>query len=286
MVRINVEKIKQAVYDSFLEINCKLSQDVTEAICTGFESEESPIGRAIFDDILKNNSIALEKQIPICQDTGMAVVWVKAGQEVALVGGNLNDAINQGVREAYKDGYFRNSIVSDPLNRINTKDNTPAVIHYEIVEGNHVEIIVSAKGFGSENMSSLKMLKPSDGLKGVIDFIVETVTNAGPNACPPFFIGVGIGGTMEKCALMSKQALMRDVSKRNADPFYEKLEKDLIKTLNGLGIGPMGLGGTSTVLGLNIEVFPTHIAGLPVAVNMCCHVNRHAKTVIRGEIYD
>ncbi|SHE41007.1 fumarate hydratase [Alkalibacter saccharofermentans] len=280
MREIHIDEIKIKVYDALLQINCVLSPDVSSALIAGVEREESEVGRSIFEDILKNNEIAKDKKVPICQDTGMVTAFVKVGQAVHVVGGNISRAINQAVKEAYKDGYFRKSVVSDPIERKNTQDNTPAVIHYDIVEGEGIEIALTAKGFGSENMSRLKMLKPSEGVEGVVEFITETVALAGPNACPPLFLGIGIGGTMEKCALLSKQALLRDADEPNPNQYYADLEDKLLERLNRLGIGPMGLGGTTSVLGVNIETFPTHIAGLPVAVNICCHVNRHIKVKI------
>jgi fumarate hydratase subunit alpha len=280
MREIHIDEIKIKVYDALLQINCVLSPDVSSALIAGVEREESEVGRSIFEDILKNNEIAKDKKVPICQDTGMVTAFVKVGQAVHIVGGNISRAINQAVKEAYNDGYFRKSVVSDPIERKNTQDNTPAVIHYDIVEGEEIEIALTAKGFGSENMSRLKMLKPSEGVEGVVDFITETVALAGPNACPPLFLGIGIGGTMEKCALLSKQALLRYADEPNPNPYYADLEDKLLERLNRLGIGPMGLGGTTSVLGVNIETFPTHIAGLPVAVNICCHVNRHIKVKI------
>ncbi|HAE60873.1 MAG TPA: fumarate hydratase [Eubacteriaceae bacterium] len=280
MKEIHIDKIRETVYDALLQINCELSNDVSEALLEGMKKEESEVGKSIFEDIVKNNNLAKEKQIPICQDTGMVVAFVNLGQDVHVVGGNISWAINQALKDAYKDGYFRKSVVSDPIERKNSMDNVPAVIHYDIVDGDEIEILLTAKGFGSENMSRLKMLKPSEGEKGVVDFVTETVSLAGPNACPPLFIGIGIGGTMEKAALLSKQALLRNANELNTDPYYADLEKKLLDRLNKLGIGPMGLGGRTTVLGVNIMTYPTHIAGLPVAVNICCHVNRHIKVKV------
>jgi len=280
MKEIHIDKIRETVYDALLQINCELSNDVSEALLEGMKKEESEVGKSIFEDIVKNNNLAKEKQIPICQDTGMVVAFVNLGQDVHVVGGNISWAINQALKDAYKDGYFRKSVVSDPIERKNSMDNAPAVIHYDIVDGDEIEILLTAKGFGSENMSRLKMLKPSEGEKGVVDFVTETVSLAGPNACPPLFIGIGIGGTMEKAALLSKQALLRNANELNTDPYYADLEKKLLDRLNKLGIGPMGLGGRTTVLGVNIMTYPTHIAGLPVAVNICCHVNRHIKVKV------
>ncbi|NTW71021.1 MAG: fumarate hydratase [Eubacteriaceae bacterium] len=280
---INTDKIKKAIYDAILEINCILSSDVSTCINEGLRVEESDIGRDILEKILENNAIAKSKRIPICQDTGMVVIFAEIGQYVSIEGDSITKVINDAVREAYRDGYFRKSVVSDPIERINTGDNTPAVIYYDIKEGSDIKIQLTAKGFGSENMSALKMLKPSDGIEGVIEFVKDTVYNAGPNACPPMFVGVGIGGTMDKCAQLSKKALLRDMDSANEKLIYSQLESQLMELLNKAGIGPMGLGGTTTVLGVNIETYPTHIAGLPVAVNICCHVNRHKTIVIKGE---
>lgn len=282
-MKIHVDRVKETVCEGFLRMNCGLSQDVEEALKIARQTEQSPIGQGILTDLLNNLDIAREEQCPICQDTGMAIVFVKLGQEVELVGGNFYDAIQQGVRDAYRLGYFRNSVVADPLQRKNTGDNTPAVIHLELVPGQELECTLTAKGFGSENMSGLRMLNPSQGRQGVVDFVTEVVQKAGPNACPPFFVGVGIGGTMEMCALLAKKALMRNLKDLNPDPYYQAMEKELLERLNDLGIGPMGMGGTNTVLGVQIETFPTHIAGLPVAVNMCCHVNRHVTIRLKGD---
>ncbi|QSX07593.1 fumarate hydratase [Alkalibacter rhizosphaerae] len=282
-MKIHVDEIKEQVRKGFLRINCRLGPDVEQALEKAQTTEVSPIGIGVMGDILENMKLAAGSQSPICQDTGMAVVFLRIGQDVRLTGGGLNEAIHQGVREAYQEGYFRNSIVEDPLRRKNTGDNTPAVIHTELTEGNDVEMILTAKGFGSENMSGLRMLKPSAGRQGVIDFVVDVVRQAGPNACPPFFVGVGIGGTMEMSAILAKKALVRNAGEPNADPYYHQMEEELLERLNGLGIGPMGLGGANTVLSVQVETYPTHIAGLPVAVNMCCHVNRHEKIVIKGE---
>ena len=238
------------------------------------------MGRQILGQLQENLQIAKEKSIPICQDTGMAVVFMKIGQEVHIAGRSLEDAVNEGIRQGYVEGYLRKSVVGDPIERINTEDNTPGVIHYEIVPGDKVEITVAPKGFGSENMSRVVMLKPADGLDGVKDVILETVKLAGPNACPPVVVGVGIGGTFEKCALLAKKALTRELGSHNSIPYVKELEEEMLDKINALGIGPAGLGGSTTALGINIETYPTHIAGLPVAVNMCCHVNRHKTRMI------
>jgi fumarate hydratase subunit alpha len=243
------------------------------------DEETSPLGRQVLCQLKENLKIAGEDMIPICQDTGMAVIFVRIGQDVHIEGGNLTDAINQGVREGYVEGYLRKSVV-DPVERVNTKDNTPAVIHYEVVNGDQIDITVAPKGFGSENMSRIFMLKPADGLEGIKDSILTAVKEAGPNACPPMVVGVGIGGTFEKCAQLAKQALTRDIEKRSSISYVKDLESEMLEKINKLGIGPGGLGGRITALAVNIETYPTHIAGLPVAVNICCHVNRHAHRVI------
>lgn len=263
-----------------MEVNIRLSDDVKAAIHAGREKEESVIGRQILGQLEENMDIACENQIPICQDTGMTVVFLQIGQEVHIEGGFIGDAVNEGIRQGYEEGYLRKSVVGDPLIRENTKDNTPGIIHYEIVPGDQLGITVAPKGFGSENMSRVFMLKPADGIEGVKQAILETVQNAGPNACPPMVIGVGIGGTFEKCALLAKKALTRDLDSRSPIPYISKLEEEMLEKINALGIGPGGLGGRVTAIGLNIETYPTHIAGLPVAVNICCHVNRHSKRAL------
>ena len=280
MRRINVETITQNIKEMCIEANHFLSPDMKKVFDEAAASEESPLGRQILGQLEENLCIAGEEMIPICQDTGMAVVFIKVGQDVHLIGGSLTDAINEGVRQGYVDGYLRKSVVKDPIYRENTKDNTPAIIHYEIVEGEQVEITVAPKGFGSENMSRIFMLKPADGIEGVKQAILTAVKDAGPNACPPMVVGVGIGGTFEKCALMAKHALTRDLSEEAPVPYVRELEKEMLERINGLGIGPGGLGGRITAFAVNIETYPTHIAGLPVAVNICCHVNRHAHRVI------
>lgn len=251
-----------------------------ECLGCAAENEKSPLGRQILSQLQENLQIAGDEMIPICQDTGMAVVFVKAGQDVHFEGGSLTEAINEGVRNGYVNGFLRKSVVKDPIYRENTKDNTPAVIHYEITEGDQVEITLAPKGFGSENMSRVFMLKPADGIEGVKEAILTAVRDAGPNACPPMVIGVGIGGTFEKCALMAKHALTRNLKEESPVPYVRELEKEMLEKINGLGIGPGGLGGTVTAFAVNIETYPTHIAGLPVAVNICCHVNRHVHRVI------
>jgi fumarate hydratase subunit alpha len=281
MREVNTEEIRKTVKDLFLKINYDIGSDVIAALKKGLEIEESETGRAVLEQILKNNKIATDEQIAICQDTGFSIIFVKLGQDVRLTGGDLNEAINQGVREAYEEGYLRKSVVDDPLfDRTNTKDNTPAIVYLEIVPGDKIHIEVTAKGGGSENMSAMKVLTPSQGEQGVRDFVVGTVKNAGPNPCPPIVVGVGIGGTIEKCALLSKKATLRKLGEHNPDPRYSQLEKDLLEEINKLGIGPGGFGGRVTALAVNIEYFPAHIASLPVVVNTCCHAARHGEAVI------
>lgn len=277
---INVETITQNIKEMCIEANHFLSPDMKKVFDEAAASEESPLGRQILGQLEENLCIAGEEMIPICQDTGMAVVFIKVGQDVHLIGGSLTDAINEGVRQGYVDGYLRKSVVKDPIYRENTKDNTPAIIHYEIVEGEQVEITVAPKGFGSENMSRVFMLKPADGIEGVKDAILTAVRDAGPNACPPMVVGVGIGGTFEKCAEMAKHALTRNLEEESPVEYVRDLEKEMLEKINNLGIGPGGLGGRTTALAVNIETYPTHIAGLPVGINICCHVNRHAHRVI------
>ena len=280
MRRHNVETITQNIKELCIDANHFLSPDMKKVFDEAAASEESPLGRQILGQLEENLCIAGEEMIPICQDTGMAVVFIKVGQDVHLIGGSLTDAINEGVRQGYVDGYLRKSVVKDPIYRENTKDNTPAIIHYEIVEGEQVEITVAPKGFGSENMSRVFMLKPADGIEGVKDAILTAVRDAGPNACPPMVVGVGIGGTFEKCAEMAKHALTRNLEEESPVEYVRDLEKEMLEKINNLGIGPGGLGGRTTALAVNIETYPTHIAGLPVGINICCHVNRHAHRVI------
>jgi fumarate hydratase subunit alpha len=263
-----------------IEANTSLNKDVMEALRRSRDAEVSHTGRVVLDSIIKNAEIAKNEGVPMCQDTGMAVVFTEIGQQVRISEGSITQAINEGVRRGYEKGYLRKSIVRDPVDRINTGDNTPAVIHYDIVDGDSVRLVLVPKGFGSENMSALKMLKPSDGLDGIYEFIIRTVEDAGPNPCPPVVVGVGIGGTMEKAAILSKKALLRPLDSRNDIEYVRELEERLLKDINRLGIGPAGTGGSTTALAVNIEVFPTHIAGLPVAVNMSCHALRHAEAVI------
>lgn len=275
MRELNVEKITQAVKEMCIEANHFLSPDMNEAIKDSMKNEESEIGKKILSQLEENLKIAKEDMIPICQDTGMAVVFLKIGQDVHLVGGNITDAVNEGVKEGYTEGFLRKSVVKDPIIRENTKDNTPAVIHYEMVEGENVEITVAPKGFGSENMSKIYMLKPAEGIEGVKAAVLSAVKDAGPNACPPMVLGVGIGGTFEKCALLAKKALLRPIRKHSEISYVKDLEEELLEKINNLGIGPGGLGGKVTALSVSVETYPTHIAGMPVAVNICCHVNRH-----------
>lgn len=280
MRSIRTEEITKQIKEMCIEANHFLSPDMKCVFERSLEKEESPLGRQILSQLKENLAIAGEDMIPICQDTGMAVVFLKVGQEVHIEGGSLTEAVNQGVREGYTEGYLRKSVVRDPIERENTKDNTPAIIHYEIVEGDTIDITVAPKGFGSENMSRVFMLKPADGIEGVKEAILTAVKDAGPNACPPMVVGVGIGGTFEKCALMAKHALTRNLEEQSPVPYVRELEQEMLEKINGLGIGPGGLGGRVTAFAVNIETYPTHIAGLPVAVNICCHVNRHAHRVI------
>lgn len=272
---VNVRTITENVKEMCIEANHVLSADMFCALKNAGEQEESALGKRILNQLQENLEIAQQNMIPICQDTGMAVVFLEIGQEIFWEGGSLAEAVNEGVRQGYIEGYLRKSVVKDPLIRENTNDNTPAVIHYEIVSGDKVRITVAPKGFGSENMSRVFMLKPADGIEGVKNAVLTAVRDAGPNACPPMVVGVGIGGTFEKCALLAKRALTRPVNQRSEITYIKNLEEELLYRINDLGIGPGGLGGRMTALAVNIETFPTHIAGLPVAVNICCHVNRH-----------
>lgn len=280
MREINVSEIIENVKDMCIEANHFLAQDMNLAMKNSLDTEKSPLGKQILCQLQDNLEIAKEDMIPICQDTGMAVVFIEIGQDVHFVGGNLEEAVNEGVRKGYTEGYLRKSVVKDPIIRENTKDNTPAIIHYEIVPGDKVKITVAPKGFGSENMSRVFMLKPADGIEGVKGAILTAVKDAGPNACPPMVVGVGIGGTFEKCAVMAKKALTRPLNERSSIPYVKELEEEMLEKINKTGIGPGGLGGTTTALAVNINTYPTHIAGLPVGINICCHVNRHAVRVI------
>ena len=280
MRTIPVSQITEAVKEMCVEANLFLTEDMETALKQARQKEEAPLGCSVLDQLCQNLQIAGEDSIPICQDTGMAVVFLEVGQDVHFEGGILEEAVNEGIRQGYTDGCLRKSVVSDPLIRENTKDNTPGVIHYSIVPGDQVKITVAPKGFGSENMSRIFMLKPADGEEGVKNAVLTAVKEAGPNACPPMVVGVGIGGTFEKCALLAKQALTRPLDQRSQIPWVRAMEEELLERINRSGIGPGGLGGTTTALGVNINTYPTHIAGLPVAVNICCHVNRHAVRTI------
>ncbi|WP_317729173.1 fumarate hydratase [Clostridium tetani] len=275
MKEVNVSDITKAIKELSIEANYRLPKDVKEKLEEYNKKENWDMAKGILEKILVNVDISDKENMPACQDTGMACVFVEIGQDVHVVGGNLEDAINEGVRQGYTEGYLRKSVVNDPIERVNTKDNTPAVIYYDIVPGDKLKITVAPKGFGSENMSQQKMLKPADGLQGVKDFIIKVVKDAGPNPCPPIVVGVGIGGTFDRSANLAKKALMRPLDERNTNPFYADLEKELLETINSLGIGPQGFGGLTTALAVNIETYATHIAGLPVAVNINCHVTRH-----------
>lgn len=276
---IKSSQITEIVRDMCIKANIYLGEDVVESLKENKEKENSELGKNILNILIKNCEIAKEKQMPICQDTGMAVFFVSIGQDVHVEGKNISDAINEGVKQGYEDGFLRKSVVT-PIDRKNTQDNTPAIIHYDIVEGDKITIEFAPKGFGSENMSKMKMLKPSDGIKGIQNFIIDTVKEAGPNPCPPIVVGVGIGGTIEKCAQIAKKSLLRDIGEHNKDENIKKLEIQILKEINNLGIGPQGLGGNTTALAVNVETFPTHIAGLPVVVNINCHAARHKKAII------
>lgn len=279
MREINVNDIASNIKEMCIEANYFLEDDIKNSLFKAEKEETSEVGKSVLNQLHQNLDIAESEMIPICQDTGMAVVFLDIGQDVHFVGGDITDAVNRGVREGYEEGYLRKSVVEDPVERVNTKDNTPAIIHMNIVPGDKVKITVSPKGFGSENMSRIFMLKPADGLDGIKKAIIETVREAGPNACPPFIVGVGIGGDFEKSAILAKRALTRGLDEESASPYrkpyLDELEKELLEEINKIGLGPAGLGGRKTALGINIETYPTHIAGMPLAINMCCHVNRH-----------
>ena len=276
MRKINSEEITKAVKEMCINANCHINPDIRAALEKGVETEKSEVSKGVLKNLLLNADIADRKEVPICQDTGMAVFFIEIGNEVFVEGDTITDAVNKGVAAGYTDGYLRKSVVADPLNRVNTKDNTPAVIYYDYVKGDKLKITFAPKGFGSENKGGVKMLNPSDGVDGVIDFVIETVRKAGANPCPPMVVGVGIGGTMDKAAVLSKKALTREITERNKNPYYADLEEKLLEKVNMLGIGPQGMGGTTTALAVNVEEYPTHIAGLPVAVNINCHATRHA----------
>lgn len=280
MRELNVEIITNAIRDLCIEANYYLGEDIKKALNTSKKEETWNLAVDVLDKIIINSEIASAEEMPICQDTGMACIFLEIGQDVHLIGGSLEDAINEGVRRGYEEGYLRKSVVEDPIKRVNTKDNTPAIIYYDIVDGDKVKITLAPKGFGSENMSKIGMLKPSDGIEGVKKFILDTVKAAGPNPCPPMVVGVGIGGTFDKAAYLAKKALVRPIDIRNKNEFYKNLEEELLGKINKLGIGPQGFGGKTTALGLNIEVYPTHIAGLPVAVNINCHATRHKERIL------
>ena len=280
MRTIHTDEIIKEIRQMCIDANLILSEDVKCRIEDAIQTEKSPVGKNVLQQLDENMKIARTENIPICQDTGMAVVFLKLGQDLHIEGMNLEDAVNEGIRQGYVDGYLRKSVVGDPILRENTKDNTPGIIHYEIVPGDRLEITVAPKGFGSENMSRIFMLKPADGIEGVKEVILTTVKEAGPNACPPMVVGVGIGGDFEKCAIMAKKALTRNLNEHSDIPYVAEMEKELLETMNKTGIGPGGLGGTTTVLGVNINTYPTHIAGLPVAINICCHVDRHVTKVL------
>lgn len=277
---VQTKDIIKSIKEMCIEANHVLTKDMRDKLSESIGAEKSPLGKQVLCQLQENLVIAQTDMIPICQDTGMAVVFLKVGQEVYIEGGSLTEAVHEGVRQGYDRGFLRKSVVKDPIERVNTGDNTPAVIHYEIVEGDKVEITVAPKGFGSENMSRIFMLKPADGMEGVKEAIMTAVRDAGPNACPPMVVGVGIGGTFERCAYMAKHALTRNLEEESSIPYVRELEQEMLRKINGLGIGPGGLGGTVTAFAVNIETYPTHIAGLPVAVNICCHVNRHAHRIL------
>lgn len=280
MREISVNKIRDSVRDLCISSNYYIGSDVKDSLINYRDRESYPIAKEVLGKIVENADISKNENMPMCQDTGMACIFLEVGQDVHFIDGDIEEAINEGVRRGYEEGYLRKSVVKDPIDRVNTKDNTPAVIYYNLVKGDKVKVTVAPKGFGSENMSKIAMLKPSDGLEGVKKFILKTVEEAGPNPCPPMIVGVGIGGTFDKAAYLSKKALLRTINEENKNEFYAQLEKDLLKDINSLGIGPQGFGGLTTALGINIEVYPTHIAGLPVAVNISCHATRHKEAVI------
>ena len=281
MREISVQQIEETTKQLFLSAGTDIGSDVSSCLNFALKQEPSPVGKNVLEQIIENNHIAAEEKLPICQDTGMAIIFAEIGQDVHITGGSFEEAINRGVRSAYKDGYFRKSIVSEPLfSRKNTKDNTPAVIHVKLVEGSNIKLTAVAKGFGSENMSAIKMLVPADGIEGVKKFVLDTVQNAGPNPCPPIIVGIGIGGSFEKAAIMAKKCTAKPLNESNHDKQYAQLEKELLEDINRLGIGPGGLGGKTTALKVHIEYAPTHIAGMPVAINICCHAARHKSATI------
>lgn len=277
MREVQVSKITETIRRLCIESNYYLTDDIKKRFIEARDSEQSPVAKNIMDILIENADIAANEDRPMCQDTGVAVVFIEMGQDVHVVGGNLEDAINEGVRQGYTDGFLRKSVVKDPLDRVNTGDNTPAIIHYDIVPGDTFKITVAPKGFGSENMSQLKMLRPADGIEGIKEFVLKVVKEAGPNPCPPIVVGIGVGGTFDRAALLAKKALLRSTDVRNSNPIYESLEKEMLEAVNNLGIGPQGFGGKTTALAVNIESYATHIAGLPVAVNINCHATRHGE---------
>lgn len=279
--QIKAETVTQTVKQLFLDCNYFIGKDIMTALEKARENEKSKVGKSVLTQIIENDKLATKEEVPLCQDTGMAILFVEYGDKVVIEDGSFEDAVNEGVRQAYKDGYLRKSVVNDPVfDRLNTKDNTPAIIHTRIVKGDKIKITAGGKGFGSENMSAIKMLTPSYGIEGVKKFILDTVRTAGPNPCPPIVVGVGIGGTFERCAQLAKKATFRAIDTHNEDERYAKLEDELLESINKMGFGPAGLGGTTTAIGVNIETSPTHIAGMPVAVNICCHAARHASAEI------
>lgn len=280
MREISVQQIVGAISELCIKANLYLNKDITDALKKAHEQEQQEVAKRIISIMLENAEVAKEKAMPICQDTGMTVVFLEVGQDLHITGGDITDAVNEGVALGYEKGYLRKSVVRDPIDRVNTKDNTPAVIHYKIVAGDKLKIIVAPKGFGSENKSALKMLKPSDGLEGIKKFVIDSVLFAGPNPCPPIIVGIGIGGTMEKAAILSKEALVRNLGTKNPSPFWSSLEDEFMDIINNQNIGPAGFGGFTSAIGVHIETYPTHIAGLPVAVNIGCHVNRHAEVIL------
>ncbi len=280
MREIDVSDVIPKVRTLCMDANFFLGEDVLSALKKAFETEESPVGKGILNDIVQNAEIAREQKVPMCQDTGFAVFFVEVGQDIHFTGGSLSEAINEGVRQGYKDGFLRKSILGDPIQRVNTKDNTPAVINYDIVKGDRLKIVFAAKGGGSENMSEVRMMKPSDGVEGLKDFVVDRVRRSGGNPCPPVIVGVGVGGTFDKCAQLAKKALLRKIGSKNPDPFYADLEAELLDRVNRLGIGPQGVGGRTTALAVFVEPYPCHIASFPVSVNMQCHAARHKEVII------
>ncbi|MGC7869925.1 fumarate hydratase [Desulfosporosinus sp. SYSU MS00001] len=282
MKEIHVDEIISAIRTLCMEANYNLSSDIMTGFHSALKKESSPLGQEVLERLIENADIAHKEQVPMCQDTGMAVLFVEIGQDLHIAGGSLTDALNEGVRQGYEQGFLRKSVVKDPFDRVNTGDNTPAIIHYDIVPGDVLRLIVAPKGFGSENMGGLKMCKPSEGLQGAMDFVVDTVDRAGGNPCPPIIVGVGVGGTMEKATFLAKKSLLREVGIHNQDERLAKIEKELLERINGLGIGPQGFGGVTTALAVNLEVYPTHIAGMPVAVNIGCHATRHKEITLQG----